>query len=150
MTASLAWWDNAIADVRARLAARDDEMQKQYLKRRDIAASDIREQVQPGDYVAVCVRTPSKLEARWKGPWLVLRVLGEHGTTLELMKRDGSTCVTAVANVKRWRGDAPPRPLKRVRAVEPVVVRKKAATGGAEWSSDSSESIDLSSDDEEE
>ena len=94
--------------------------------------------------------TLSKLEARWKGPWLVLRVLGEHGTTLELMKHDGSTCVTAVANVKRGQGEALPWPLKWIRVIEPVVVRKKVATGGAEWSSDSSKSIDLSSDDEDE
>ena len=98
----------------------------------------------------MCVHTPSKLEAQWKGPWLVLRVLGEHATTLELMKHDGSMCVTAIANVKRWRGEALPRPLKRVRVAEQVVVSKKGATGGAEWSSDSSESIDLSSDDEDE
>ena len=76
--------------------------------------------------------------------------IGGHGTTLELMKRDGSTGVTAVANIRRWRGEALPWLLKWVRVVEPVVVRKKVATGGAKWSSDSSELIDLSSDDEDE
>ena len=68
----------------------------------------------------------------------MLRVLGEHGTTLELMKWDDSTRIAAIANVKRWRGQVPSRPLQWIREPEVVMARKQGTTGGGEWSSDSS------------
>ena len=78
----------------------------------------------------------------------MLLVLGEHGTTLELMKWDSRTCIAAIVNVKRWRGQVLARPLRRIRLPEVVGAHKQRVTGGAEWSSDSSESIDLSSDED--
>ena len=66
----------------------------------------------PGDYVAVMVRTPTKLQPHWRGPLLVLRVLGKGAATLELMKGDGMTCVVAMTNVKLWWGEVPNALLK--------------------------------------
>ena len=105
MSASLQWWETSIAEVRARLHARDDEMRQTYAKRMARVVTDLREAIVPGDHVAVCVRTPTKLAPRWKGPWLVLRLVGENCAAAELMKPDGHTCVVALANVKRWRGE---------------------------------------------
>ena len=43
MSASLQWWETSIAEVRARLHARDDEMRQTYAKRVARVVTDLRE-----------------------------------------------------------------------------------------------------------
>ena len=88
-----------------------------------------------GDFVTVMVRTPTKLQPHWRGPWLVLRVLGERAATLELMKGDGMNCIAAMANVKLWQGEVPNTLQKHcLPQVQPSATKN-------DWSSNDSDSL---------
>ena len=67
-----------------------------------VAPEDVREVVAPGNHVLVRTQLLAKLDPKWKGPWLVLRLLGLHDLAAEVLNGNRHTMVVAIANVKLW------------------------------------------------
>ena len=85
--------------------------------------------MQVGDLVLVSyvVRPPSKLAARWAGPFRVLKVDGNRITIEDLT--DGSTRTVDISRLKIFRGDADPQKIAAADLGESTAIRIDAFKG---------------------
>ena len=64
------------------MLARDEEMRKEYLRHKDLAAEDMRQTLLPELQALVLIHYPTKCQVRFDGPYIVLRKMGTHNMAM--------------------------------------------------------------------
>jgi hypothetical protein len=105
-----AWWDQTLGVLRGRLAAKDDEMTRRYMARKDLEDMEIWVDLQPGDKVVIRTALPGKMQPRLEGPCTFLRHVGVNGLAGEVLMADGSTRREALTNLRLYQAGVTAEP----------------------------------------
>ena len=86
------------------MLAHDEEVGKEYLRCKDLAAEDVRQTLLPGSQALILTHHPAKCRVCFDTPYIVLRMMGARNTAVELMAKDGTVLVAPIINLKPYHG----------------------------------------------
>ncbi len=111
-------------------------MARNYRRRKDVSAVDLRRTLKPGDLVLMKQKIPGKLQARCTGPYTFLKFAGPTSTGAELLDTRGLVQVSAIANLLPYHAEYPTGRSSAGPSQENWQVHEGPA---AMWDSDSSD-----------
>ena len=95
----IATWEALFKEVELHQQQYDKKMVEAYLRKRTLAAHDVRYLFEPGAPVLLRNREPGKMKVRAVGPYVFVKYTGKLGVTAEILNQKGKRYTVSACNL---------------------------------------------------